>query len=148
MILSDLLTASREAILEAASTGVSRAHLLHYEEDGGIRERLAELYDVTVACVGDRRVQRMLDHIQEVAEHRFEAGFDLGEIQVAFNVLEEAIWREIERQVPPQELGECLGLVTTVLGVGKDRLARAYVVLAARTHAPAIDLDALARGAD
>jgi len=48
--------------------------------------------------------------------------------------------------VPPERLAESLGLVSTVLGTGKDRLARTYVTLATRTQAPALDLHALFRG--
>lgn len=48
---------------------------------------------------------------------------------------------------PPSELAECIGLLGTVLGVGKDALARSYVSLASHRHVPSLDLSALCEGA-
>jgi hypothetical protein len=62
-------------------------------------------------------------------------------------VLEETLWTWIVRELSPGQLGEALGLVGTVLGAGKDELARTYVALASRSHAPSLNLEALFRGA-
>jgi hypothetical protein len=67
-------------------------------------------------------------------------------VQSAFNSLEEVVWARMLAELPPAELAEALGLVSTVLGAGKDALARRYVSLAARTHAPSLDLSALFTG--
>jgi len=48
--------------------------------------------------------------------------------------------------VAGDELAESLGLLTTVLGVGKDALARTYVSLASHEHVPSLDLRALFEG--
>jgi hypothetical protein len=40
-------------------------------------------------------------------------------------------------------LAEAAGLLTTVLGAGKDALARTYVSLASEQHVPSLDLGAL-----
>jgi hypothetical protein len=60
-------------------------------------------------------------------------------------VLEEAIWKHIERDVPPEGLARALALVSSVLGSGKDHLARSYVSLATQTQVPALDMQALFR---
>ena len=79
-------------------------------------------------------------------EKRYTAGFDLWEVQTAFNVLEEAIWVRVFKSVPPDALAEALGLVSTVLGAGKDTLARKYVSLASKTKAPSLNLQSLFSG--
>ena len=56
------------------------------------------------------------------------------------------IWRVVVAKVPPDELGRALGLVGTVLGAGKDELARSYVAMASRLSAPSMDLRALFKG--
>ena len=70
----------------------------------------------------------------------------IGEVQTAFNVLEESMWRHVVAEVPTDELVESLGLLSTVLGVGKDVLARTYVSLASHEHVTSLDLRALFEG--
>ena len=89
----------------------------------------------------------MIAHAEQIATERFNAGFDLWEVQTAFNVLEETIWVRIFQNFPPAELAQTLGLVSTVLGAGKDTLARKYVSLASKTRAPSLNLQSLFAGA-
>jgi hypothetical protein len=69
-------------------------------------------------------------------------------VQTGFNLLEEALWHRVVSEVPAERLGEALGLVSTALGAGKDRLARTYVALATSTQSPALDVAALFRGTE
>ena len=78
-----------------------------------------------------------------IATERFEEGFDIGEVQAAFNALEQSIWRRVVAETPPEDLAEATGLVGTVLGYGKDVLARTYVSLASQRHVRSLDLSAL-----
>ena len=88
----------------------------------------------------------MQRYAETVARERYEGGFDVFEVQTAFNVLEEATWRHVVASVDPAGLGEAIGVVATVLGAGKDTLARTYVALATKRHVPSLDLTALFRG--
>ena len=137
-------------ILEEATASVGRSRLRHYDADGAvrIRKRLEELLSLTALAVADRNLAPMVAHAQGIAQQRYEAGFDLWEVQTAFNVLEEVIWGRMLELLPPEEQGEALGLVATVLGAGKDALARTYVSLATRTRTPALDLHALFAGTE
>lgn len=148
MDIHPMLHARRTQILAEAVCSLDRAHLAHYERAGAdaVRERLGDLLDLVLDALRDRDLGPVLAHAHAVAVRRFEAGVDLAEVQTAFNVLEEVLWRRILRELPPESLGEALGLVGTVLGAGKDRLARTYVSLATRTHAPSLDLQALFSG--
>jgi len=49
---------------------------------------------------------------------------------------------------PPDELAEAVGLLSTILGFGKDALARTYVSLASHRRVPSLDLSALFSGVD
>lgn len=150
MPLAELLLLRREAILDAADAALARSHLVHYEAAGAAarRQRLAELYDLVERAVAERNLTPLLAHAEQIARERFEAGFDLMEVQAAFNVLEEQIWRRIVQEVPPAELAETLGLIGTALGAGKDRLAAAYVALASRVRTPSLDLRRLFGGTE
>ncbi len=150
MKLAQLLSVRRAEILERATRSLGRAHLEHYEAEGpaAAAGRLARLYDLTAEAVLQRNLTHVLEHATRIAHERFAAGFDLQEVQLAYNVLEEAIWKEIVAEVPPGELAEAFGLVSTVLGAAKDRLARAYVELVSEAHSPSLNLLALFAGTE
>jgi len=142
-----LLIANREAVIESARAALRRAHLPHYDSVEVAEERLSALFDLLVDAVARRDLTPMIEYAQCVAEERYAGGYELGEVQTAFNTLEEAAWLAVLQRLDPSEAGPALGLVGTALGAGKDALARRYVSLAAGTHAGAVDLRALSTGA-
>lgn len=148
MTLHDLLTERSAEILEEAAGAMVRSHLKHYEQAGieHTHRRLKALYVLTARAVKERNLGPMVAHADSVARERFETGFDLWEVQTAFNVLEEALWTRILKELPPSEYAEALGLISTVLGTGKDTLARRYVSLASKTRSSSLDLHALFSG--
>jgi hypothetical protein len=148
MELSQLLESQSDEIINAACSAVERSHLHHYERDGAdkTRERIVTLFNLTKQSVKDRNLAPMIAHAEQIARKRYTAGFDLWEVQTAFNVLEEAIWVKVFKIVPPDALAEALGLVSTILGAGKDMLARTYVSLASKTKAPSLNLQSLFSG--
>jgi len=148
MDINQLLHDQSSDILSDAEAAVSRARLAHYEKSGAehTHQRLKALYKLTARAVKEKNLGPMVAHAETIARERFEAGFDLSEVQTAFNVLEEAIWVRILKNISPADLAEALGLISTVLGAGKDTLARTYVSLASRTKAPSLNLQSLFAG--
>ena len=146
---AELLERERAAIVAAAGAALARAHARHYDSAGPVEttRRLDALYDRLLEALASHDLGAVTRHAEDVAAERFDAGYDLSEVQTAFNVLEEAIWARALAVVEPARLAETLGLVTTVLGAGKDALAQRYVSLAAGAHAPSLDLRALFAGA-
>jgi hypothetical protein len=147
--LTRLLIVERGEILESARAALRRAHLPHYEaagaEDAG--SRLSSLFDLLVDGIARRDLTTIIEYSERVAEERYAAGYSLGEVQTAFNTLEEAAWTVVLNGLDPTEAAKALGLIGTVLGAGKDALARRYVSLAANAHASSLDLQALSSGA-
>lgn len=150
MDFQSFLRESRQEILAEAVASLKRARLEHYEKAGAdqLRQRLDNLLSLTISAVVERNLAPMVAHANAVAQERFEGDFDLAEVQTAFNVLEEVIWLRILKHLPSADQAEALGLVGTVLGAGKDALARKYVSLATRTHAPSLNLQALFSGTE
>lgn len=140
-----LLRSEQEAIVDEALDALDRAHLAHYAAADAQerRSRLEHLLTLVVDCIEARDLVPMIDHAAQVGTDRFHAGYGIAEVQTAFNVLEESLWHFVVNHVPADELAESIGLVTTVLGAGKDALARTYVSLASRSHVPTLDLTAL-----
>ncbi|HLM94726.1 MAG TPA: hypothetical protein VK283_00340 [Acidimicrobiales bacterium] len=149
MDLVGALSEAQNDVLSDASEALRRAHLAHYEASGSetSHQRLADLFSLVVECLTQRTLAPMSRYAERVAQERFRARFDIGEVQTAFNVLEEAIWRVVIPRIPPGDLVEFAGLIGTVLGVGKDTLARVWVSIATSQRVPSLDLTALFEGA-
>jgi len=122
----------------------------HYHAlgEGLTRSYLAELCQVVVRGVAAREAVHMVDHAERVAEERYHAGFDLAEVQAAFNAVEQAMWRRVVASEEPAELLASVGVLSSILGAGKDALARVYVHLASQRHAPHVDVTALYGGTE
>ena len=149
MDLVQLLETEGEEIVGEATDALSRAHLRHYEASASEqnRQRVAKLFALTLESVRTRDLAPMLDHARGVARERHRDGFDLQEVQTAFNVLEEVIWKRITARLAPPDYPEAFGLASTVLGAGKQALAVEYVALASRdAGVQSLDLSALFKG--
>ncbi len=148
MDLNHLLSERATRILDDALQAIARSHLRSYEKAGGAmtHERLRALFVLTARGVKEKNLGPMIAHAEEIARERYASGYDLWEVQTAFNVLEEAIWLTVLKEMKPEELAEALGLVSTVLGAGKDALARSYVSLASKTKAPSLNLQSMFSG--
>lgn len=144
----EALALAHDEILRSACASLGRWHLSHYEQLGVGEpvELMGHLLELVEDTVRRRRVEAMVAYATSLAEERFAAGFEIGEVQTVFNVLEEAIWRKVIARLPADHLVEGAGLVGTALGAGKDALARSWVALASRRRAPALDFGALFEG--
>lgn len=145
--LARLLEKSRDEMVAAATEALMRAHLQHYETSGVElnRQHLSRLFDLTLECVKTMSLIPIIEYAHQVARERHRDGFDLQEVQTAFNVLEEIIWKRITAELPPQEYPEAFGMTSTVLGAGKQALAVEYVALASHKR-QSLDLTALFEG--
>lgn len=148
MDVSVLLTQSRDEVLQQASATLGSANTVHYEASGELftQEALANLFDLVSEAIERRDLTAIDGYAHDVAVERFNAGFDISEVQLAFSSLEAAMWRCIVASQPGDELADAIGLLSTVLGAAKDRLAQTYVSLAAKRHVPTLDLSALFTG--
>lgn len=148
MKIHTTLSAQRAAILDEAFGELQQLELHHYETAGPdfTRRRLEGLYDLVLGAIEHRDVASVIAYADAVAEERFTAGFDVSEVQLAFNVLESAMWRAVVPNEAPEDLAQAIGLLGTVFGIAKDALARTYVSLASQRHVPTLDLTALFAG--
>lgn len=139
---------AEDTVLEEACSTLGRSHVTHYEAAGDAftRQRMRDLLRLVTDAIRDRDLAEMSVYAEQVARRRFDQGFDLAEVQAAFNALEEAMWRHLVDTAQPDELAEAVGMLSTVLGYGKDTLARTYVSLASSRHVPSLDLRALFAG--
>ena len=149
MDLNDLLLEAEPGVLDEAYSALHRAHVTHYELAGEAftRQALAGLFRLVVDAIRNRDLAEMSAYSEGIAGERFNHGYDISEVQMAFNSLEDAMWRRVVSAEPPGDLAEAIGLLSTVLGYGKDGVARKYLSLACQRHVPSLDLSALFAGA-
>lgn len=145
MELHELLNSNKINILEEATESLQRAQLKSYSVSSADKnkERLDKLFDFTLSSVQIKNLVGMTGYAEKIAIERFDAGFDLHEVHTAFNVLEETIWKRVIANVDPSGLGKALGLISTVLGSGKETLALTYVSLASKSKTKTLNLSEL-----
>jgi hypothetical protein len=145
--LQVVLDRERGSIIAAAFEAIRHSRT-HYETAAPeeTQRRLEALYGELYRAVLSRDLAGITGYARDLGAERFRSGYDLSEVQGAFNALEEATWSTLCACLPPDELAFSLGLVSTVLGAAKDALAREYVSLASRTHVRSLDLRALFSG--
>lgn len=145
MDLKELLRTESSEILENALQSLNCAHLKSYSKSSPSenKKRLLNLLTLTQQCVVEKKLIPMKEYAAQIAKERFDAGFDLHEVHTAFNALEEEIWNRVTKNISAENLGEALGLISTVLGAGKEELALSYVTLASKTRTQTLNLSEL-----
>jgi hypothetical protein len=148
--VADFLDQRREPIVKDATARVAEARLEHYDSQGAevTSDRLATLLGVVIQCCRDHRLQGGTDYADSLARDRHAGGVPLREVQTAVNVLEEAMWRSVIADVPPNAQGYSLGVVSTVLGTIKDQLACEYVSQFASKPTTTLRMDYLFAGTE
>ena len=96
------------------------------------RRNVRQLFGLVLRCVCEGRAEPIITPSGQIAAHCFAAGLDLAEVQGAFNVLAEVLWRHVAGALVGEQRVQALGLVNAIIGAGKDALARTYVALASR----------------
>lgn len=146
--VAGFLVARRSSILAKTDAEVVGIRLPHYAAAGAeeITKRLAALFDVVVAAASENHLDAALAYADHIATQRQQSGHDLGEIQLAINALEEQLWRAVTEDAPVDSQGFALGMVSTILGAIKDRLACEYVSRAAGKPTHTLRIDELFRG--
>lgn len=148
MKLHEILVNNQTDIINEAFYSLERSHLKHYDTSRADEnwQRLAKLFDLTLNGIKTKSLVDIVNYSEKVAKERYESGFDLHEVHTAYNVLEESLWKIIVKEIEPSQLPESLGLISTVLGTGKESLALAYVSLASKQKVKSLNLTQLFKG--
>jgi methylmalonyl-CoA decarboxylase len=96
------------------------------------RRNARQLFRLVLRCVRAGRAEPIIRPSEQIAAHCYAAGIDLTEVQGAFNVLAEVLWRQLTGALDGGQLVQALGLLNLIVEAGKDATARTYVALATR----------------
>ena len=148
METSAVLASAGDRVVGQAVAALERCHQTHYQLSSPEESRryMRNLFELVVQCMREGDAGPIIASCQEIAADRFEAGFDIVEIVGTLNVLEEVLWRHVADSLAGDQRIETLGLVHTILGAGRDALARTYVDRASRGRGPLDEQPAASRG--
>jgi hypothetical protein len=148
MDLAELLEHRQAAIIFDAHEALNKSRLPHYSQSHAVEntQRLTNLFRLVIQSIKTKNLIPIVTFSQDLARQRFQQGFDLSEVQTAYHVLEETLWRHLTKLLPADEYPTAFGLVGTVLGAGTDALALEYVSLASKRRTPTLDLRAMFTG--
>lgn len=150
MDIITLLEKNMDLVVEKSCTQICEVKLKGYTKVGSTmtKLKLTNLYKKIIECAKKKELIPMLQYTEKIAKERFASGYDLHEVQTAINSIEENIWQLIFKNIKANKLAESLGLVSSILGAGKDNLARNYVALATKTKVSTINLQSLLSGSE
>ncbi len=97
---------------------------------------IEHLFDLIQRCVHEGHCEPITGPSRQMAADWFAAGLEIAEVQAAFTVLEEVLWRNLADAVSGDQRLGTLRLVNVILGAGRDALARTYVSLASHLGDP------------
>ncbi len=137
METSAVLASARDRVVDEAAAALERHHQANASSPDERRRYLRGLFELVVQCAHEGHAGPIIASSEQIAADRFVAGFDISEIQGTFNALEEVLWSHIASTFAGDQRIEALRLVNSILGAGKDALARTYVAQASRRGSPA-----------
>lgn len=148
MNIIECLRQNQIEIIRSAFDSLLRSNLKHYSASSANEnwQRIEKLFDLAFNSIKDKSLVEMIAYSEKIAAERFDSGYDLHEIHTAYNVLEEELWKVILRDLEPKDLGKALGLVSTILGTGKETLALTYLSLTGKSKTRSLDLSELFKG--
>lgn len=149
MNLHIFLEDHRPAIIDEATRILTTRPLKNYKISGENinRSRLIRLFDLVTASIKSKDLIPMGEYAAEIATERYQDGFDLEEVIAAFNVMEEVMWEKITHEINPNDFPQAFGMVSTVIGYGKEQLSVTYVSLAShKKHLVSLDMTGLFQG--
>ncbi len=148
MDILECLHQNQTEIIRTAFDSLLRTNLRHYSAASANAnwDRIEKLFDLTFLCIKEKNLVEMIEYSEKIASERYNAEYDLHEVHAAYNVLEEAVWSVILNHLDPGDYGKALGLVSTVLGAGKETLALTYISLTAKKKPVSLDLSELFKG--
>ena len=138
METSAVLASAQDRVVGEVVASLERRGQAHEHASSPEQRRrdVRHLFGLVLRCVHEGSAGSIITPSEQIAAERFAAGADLAEVQEVFNILEEALWRQVAGTFAGDQRVEALGLVNAVLGAGKDALARAYVALASQAGRP------------
>ena len=131
MTLLEMLYYKTDLILLDTTDGLVKAHLTHYKnlQPELIRFRLMKLFNALVKSIEKNSCEEIKEFMDKITGERYELGFELYEVQTAINILEESLWKNIQKYIDDDKQIAAMKQVTDILTKAKEKLAEEYYLI-------------------
>lgn len=131
MTLLELCYNKPELILLESTETLTEWQLKHYKDvsPDNLVARFQRLFDAVVKCIETNRNDEMIKFMESVAAARYESGYELNEVQIAINTLEEVMWRKIYEFVDSDKQINAMKEVSRITCNAKQRILNEYALL-------------------
>ncbi|HMQ78969.1 MAG TPA: hypothetical protein PKE39_13980 [Ignavibacteria bacterium] len=131
MTLLELIYNKPELILQESTNALMRVQLPHYSKFRleEIQKKYSNLLQALAKCIETQKCDDMIGYMDLISDERFASGFEVEEIQIALNIFEEALWKNIKKYVDPKIHYTSKKMVTTIIDKAKEELLNEYVTL-------------------
>lgn len=131
MTFLELIYNKPELILQEATTALMRVQLPHYSKfrREEIHKKYSNLLLALTKCVETQKCDDMISYMDLISDERFASGFEEEEIQIALNIFEEALWKNIKKYMDANSQYASKKMVTTIVDKAKEVLLEEYVTL-------------------
>lgn len=128
MNLLEMLYHKTDLILLDTTDGLVKAHLTHYNilQPELVRFRLMKLFNALVKSIEKNSCEEITDFMGKISGERYELGFELYEVQTAINILEESLWKKIQKYIDDDKQIAAMKQVSDILSKAKDKLVDEY----------------------
>jgi len=126
--LENLLREGEQTIVEKAAVNLGNYRLKNYEmaKLSEIEWWLGALFSALCDSIQQKCLEPFLKYSEKLGRLRAEKGFDLKEVQIAYNLLEEHIWEVVLEKGDPKTRAEDLVQISEIVAAGKDKLTKWY----------------------
>jgi hypothetical protein len=126
--LQDVLRENEQHIVEKAAVNIGNYRLKNYEmaKLSEIEWWLGALFSALCDSIEQKCLDPFVRYSEKLGKLRAEKGFDLKEVQIAYNLLEEHIWEVVLEKGNPKTRVEDLTQIAEIVAAGKDKLTKWY----------------------
>ena len=77
----------------------------------------------------NKKLEEIKEFMDKITGERYELGFELYEVQTAINILEESLWKNIQKYIDDDKQIAAMKQVTDILTKAKEKLAEEYYLI-------------------
>ena len=126
--LEEILTENEQGIIEKAAVNLGNYRLKNYEmaKLSEIEWWMGALFSALRESIKQKSMDPFLRYSENLGKLRAEKGFDLKEVQIAYNLLEEHTWEVVLERGDPKTRVQDLTQISEIVAAGKDKLTKWY----------------------
>lgn len=131
MTLLELIYNKPELIVKESTKNLMRVNLPHYnkfkKED--LEKNFSNLLLAFTKCIENNSADEMISYMNLILNERFAKGFQIEEVEIALNIFEESIWKNIYKNVDEDKQYSAMKLALCILSKAKEELLNDYAMM-------------------